>query len=46
MRVKRRVGTIGHVSPLIMWQAYDHVIKGSQTDAEDAAAPLFEAKTA
>jgi integrase len=38
---------LGHASPLITWQTYQHVIKGMQTDAaEKVAALIFGTTTA
>jgi integrase len=38
---------LGHSSPLITWQTYQHVIKGMQTDtAEKVARLIFGSKTA
>lgn len=38
---------LGHTSPLVTWQTYQHVIKGMQTDAaEKVAALIFGPTTA
>ena len=32
---------LGHSSPLITWQTYQHVIKGMQSDAAEKVAALI-----